>query len=282
MPIWFRFYNEAIDDRKLKHIARTTGQSKATILGVWAILLSLANNSARRGTLAVDDVTPFTREDLLAEIGEGMSRKEAEVIFAQFLDRGLVAIDEDGNTHFVTQFNRRNFVSDDSKSRVRRHRKQKDDEEQAKCNGDVTAMSRRRNAQNQSQNQNQNQNQNSKSESQQQTTQRGVDADAGYDLLADFGIDKEGAAKYAAKPLANIQAHIADARAKGPKLHNPQGFVIDRLKKDIPPPRPPPSSLCPDCHIRPCRCEEFATKDAKDWLERHGKQAAEEFEEVPP
>jgi hypothetical protein len=66
-----------------------------------------------------------------------------------------------------------------------------------------------------------------------------------------------------------------DSYKQDAKIDDPVAMSVPQLRAGIPPPRPPPSSLCPDCHIRPCRCEEFATKDAKDWLERHGKQAAE-------
>jgi 5-methylcytosine-specific restriction endonuclease McrA len=82
--------------------------------------------------------------------------------------------------------------------------------------------------------------------------------------------------------LTPAQLIATVAYAKGHSLG--AGWVRKEVRQNRAhaPPTPPPSSLCPDCHIRPCRCEEFATKDAKDWLERHGKQAAEEFEEVPP
>jgi hypothetical protein len=32
---WFRFYSEALNDRKIARVARTTGKDRALVLGVW-------------------------------------------------------------------------------------------------------------------------------------------------------------------------------------------------------------------------------------------------------
>lgn len=91
-----------------------------------------------------------------------------------------------------------------------------------------------------------------------------VDAVAGHEMLLGFDVSESGAAKYAGQPLAHIEGWITDAKAKGKKLDNPQGYVIANLKTGIPPPSPEPvwkalagDHLCPTCFARPCMCEQF-------------------------
>ena len=52
MP-WFRFYSEAVRDTKLRRIARKTDRPFAETVGTWAIILSFASESPKRGTVAV-------------------------------------------------------------------------------------------------------------------------------------------------------------------------------------------------------------------------------------
>ena len=91
-----------------------------------------------------------------------------------------------------------------------------------------------------------------------------VDAVVGRELLLEFGVREPSATKCAASPLPHITGWIADARAKGKQLQNPQGYVVGQLKTGIPPPTPVPEwqkflgdHLCPTCHMHPCACEEF-------------------------
>ena len=90
-----------------------------------------------------------------------------------------------------------------------------------------------------------------------------VDAVVGRELLLEFGVREPSATKCAASPLGYIEGWIADARANGRRLENPQGYVIKQLQTGIPPPQPVPEwrkfvgdHLCPTCHMHPCACEE--------------------------
>jgi len=91
-----------------------------------------------------------------------------------------------------------------------------------------------------------------------------VDAVVGRELLLEFGVREPSATKCGTSPLPHITGWIADARAKGKQLQNPQGYVVGQLKTGIPPPTPVPEwqkflgdHLCPTCHMHPCACEEF-------------------------
>lgn len=46
---WFRFYTEAISDKKLRRIARDNNECMAYVIGVWTIVLSMASDSPIRG-----------------------------------------------------------------------------------------------------------------------------------------------------------------------------------------------------------------------------------------
>jgi hypothetical protein len=52
MP-WFRFYSEALSDRKLDWIVQDSGLPRLTVLGAWTALLAMANDSPERGRLLV-------------------------------------------------------------------------------------------------------------------------------------------------------------------------------------------------------------------------------------
>ena len=69
---WFRFYSETLGDRKIDFICRTTGKPKALIVGVWATVLALANDSPIRGALLLAEDIPLTIEDLAMQTGLGI------------------------------------------------------------------------------------------------------------------------------------------------------------------------------------------------------------------
>jgi len=61
---WFRFYTEAVGDKKLRRIARDTNECMAHVLGVWTIVLSIASDSPDRGKLLISDEVPATIDDI--------------------------------------------------------------------------------------------------------------------------------------------------------------------------------------------------------------------------
>jgi len=120
MP-WFRFYNETIRDRKITRVCISTGQPKAVVLGVWVTLLAMASESPERGVLLISDDMPITFEEIVFECGV-LSEIVASVLEA-FQRMNMLAVDEE--TFHITNWNNRQFDSDNSTSRVKRYRQRK-------------------------------------------------------------------------------------------------------------------------------------------------------------
>lgn len=122
MPQWFRFYNEAIDDRKLKRVARDADQPLALVIGCWSIIMALANNDYERGYLLLGSDSPFSRDDLLDEIGQGLNGEIASRILFEFESIGLIAMELDTQIYYLPAFSKRQYESDTSTPRVRAFR----------------------------------------------------------------------------------------------------------------------------------------------------------------
>lgn len=134
---WFRFYSEALRDRKLEYACRITGQPKVIIIGMWTTLLALANDSPDRGALLIAEGFPVTIADIVRDT------ELAEDIVVTILDafqRLGMAAQLDG-TMLVCNWDKRQFASDDVTSRVQKLRaKQK---AEAARNGTETLQERR-------------------------------------------------------------------------------------------------------------------------------------------
>jgi len=137
MP-WFRVYSEILDDRKLKRICKKTGHSKALVIGVWTCLLALANNATPRGELSISEDIPYTIDDLEDELG-----LPSEIILQlidEFIEMGMI---NGRNTMSITNWEKRQFKSDNSTERVRRFR-EKEAEELKRYNETLQKRSRER------------------------------------------------------------------------------------------------------------------------------------------
>jgi hypothetical protein len=120
---WFRFYTEAISDKKLRRIARDNNESMAHVLGVWTIVLSMASDSPKRGRLLISNEVPATIDDINDAAGCNVT-----ATFQKLLVTELVTVDvtDDGQTVYVVPaWDKRQFESDSSATRVRRHRERK-------------------------------------------------------------------------------------------------------------------------------------------------------------
>jgi hypothetical protein len=123
---WFRFYSEALTDRKIERICRNTDEPKVVVIGAWAILLALANDSPQRGALLLTDDIPVTAEDIAADLGIDIVR--AGLLVHQFVRLGLIA-ESEGGVMSVTNWDARQFKSDSSAARTRKYREGKADGE---------------------------------------------------------------------------------------------------------------------------------------------------------
>lgn len=121
MP-WFRLYSELINDKKIERICRMTQFTKAEVVGVWVILLSLSSDSPVRGVLLVSETVPFELDDF--EHITGMDRQRIEDLFDLFMGLDMLTL-QDG-AYSIANWNDRQFKSDDSSSYVSKHRKSKD------------------------------------------------------------------------------------------------------------------------------------------------------------
>ena len=139
---WFRFYSEAIDDKKLRRIARETDSPFACVLGIWTIILSLASESCIRGALMIGDGVPATADDVSDIAGCNVT-----VTLQKLIVTGLVT--DVGGVLYVSSWDKRQYTSDSSADRVRNHRNRQNvsqngqkPPEQAVIPQDVTAMKR--------------------------------------------------------------------------------------------------------------------------------------------
>lgn len=111
---WFRFYTEAVADRKLRRL-------KPAQRWLWVAVMAAARESPVAGTLldgAVD--TPMTVA-ALADYA-GMTEREVRATMPEFERAGMVHRDDAG-AWVVTNFGRRQFESDDTTARTRKHRR---------------------------------------------------------------------------------------------------------------------------------------------------------------
>lgn len=118
---WFRFYNEAINDPKLKRIATITKQPKALINGVWCGLLCLASESPDRGKLLISDDMPYLMEEIIEAVG--IDYELGELIIDYLIKLEMVSLAD--NVYSITKWDDRQFKSDSSAERVRAYRERK-------------------------------------------------------------------------------------------------------------------------------------------------------------
>lgn len=109
---WFRFYTEALTDPKLRRL--TPAQR-----WLWVAVLGAARQSPTPGVLMLTESEPLTCGDL-ADLA-GMPEKATREGLGRLEELGLVAVDDDG-AWSVPKWNDRQFESDDTTARTRKHR----------------------------------------------------------------------------------------------------------------------------------------------------------------
>ena len=115
---WYRFYNETLSDKKIKRICRDSGQCKALVVGVWAVILALASESPQRGRLLISDDIWLTDEEIRDETG--LDKPTFDALMARFTAYGML---ENSSGYWeISNWHKRQFNSDNSTERVRRHR----------------------------------------------------------------------------------------------------------------------------------------------------------------
>jgi hypothetical protein len=118
---WFRFYVEAVHDRKLRRL-------KPEYRWLFVACLAAARQSPEPGVLLVGEDDPMTLEDL--SDFAGMSVKSVTTGMALLVRAGVLDIDigvlnkkpTARDTYFVPAWNERQFESDDVAARTAKHR----------------------------------------------------------------------------------------------------------------------------------------------------------------
>lgn len=117
MP-WFRFYSEALHDRKITKAAQDAGLPRLVVFGAWAAILSLASESPHRGKLLVTLLERFTETDIADELC--FSETDVTKLLAAFVKYEMLY--QENGVYCVTNWEKRQFDSDISTDRVRKHR----------------------------------------------------------------------------------------------------------------------------------------------------------------
>ena len=116
---WLRLYREVVTDPKL---CRLSGSARF----VWIVLMCLANDNGR---VEIADGVPYDRGDIANLAGVG--NDTVDDAFAWFIKTKMIRTDATGNIT-LNNWNKRQFKSDDSTERVRKHRAKRE------CNAGVT------------------------------------------------------------------------------------------------------------------------------------------------
>lgn len=122
---WFRLYSEILSDRKITRICARTGQPKYAVVGFWVSLLSIANESPERGLLLISDGISLDKEEIFLECG--IDCETGKALLQEFIGLRMIDLDEDG-IYAICHWDNRQFASDSSTERVRRHREKKREE----------------------------------------------------------------------------------------------------------------------------------------------------------
>jgi hypothetical protein len=123
---WYRAYEGTVTDAKLGEAAMIADVSRSVAIAAWHCLLESA---ACKNNCGSYETTPRRVAVILCEPGD-----KIEALFEAFSELNMIG---DGA---VASWKKRQFQSDDSKERVRRHREKKRQEttDVTACNGDVT------------------------------------------------------------------------------------------------------------------------------------------------
>lgn len=108
---WLRLYTDIINDRKIRRLP-------ISYKWIWIIMLCLAKESPEEGKLLLSENIPVNLED----ISDYAQLEIEEIKKAIEMFKKLNMVHEDGDVYIITNWNKRQYVSDNSTERVRRYR----------------------------------------------------------------------------------------------------------------------------------------------------------------
>lgn len=110
---WFRWYVEAIHDRKLRRACPATRW-------LWVTVCTVARTSPVAGYLLVSERSPVSIADLVDLAA--LTKREVEKGMAYFESEGMIEMDDMIGAFLVPAFLTRQFESDNVTERTRKHR----------------------------------------------------------------------------------------------------------------------------------------------------------------
>lgn len=110
---WFRFYVEAVHDRKLRRL-------KPEVRWLFVACLAAARQSPEPGWLLVGENDPMVWDDIVDYAH--MPLKAVEVGMDALQDAGVIGFDTTREAWFVPNWDARQYESDNSTERTRKHR----------------------------------------------------------------------------------------------------------------------------------------------------------------
>jgi hypothetical protein len=128
MTRWYRAYEGTVTDAKLGEVALVAGCSRSVAIAAWHCILESCASTNEKGRF---DTTPRRCAVILQE-----PIATIEAVFAEFAALGLI----EGST--VSAWSKRQFESDSSRERVKKHRATSRNADETSCNGDVTLQER--------------------------------------------------------------------------------------------------------------------------------------------
>ena len=242
---WFRVYNEILTERKIERIGRMTHLPRVVIRGAWTTILAMANDSPERGYLMWTDSLWITDAELCADLE--MEPAEFAPLLDAFVKMQMVTRHEGGGLS-CTNFDKRQFKSDNSTPRVQAWRDKQQAQETDDCNVSETLLCNAPDTDTEADTQ-------SDTETETDTQSERpvpaaqpvclVDDDASLlsDLIAAGMTDRGARAVLEKHDPDRARGWLAFVRGNG-KIQNPGGYLwkmlVDGSEDAPPPPRAPP------------------------------------------
>ena len=110
---WFRFYVETIHDKKIRRLTPAERW-------LWVTILALARSSPKPGYLLISNQHSCTEVELAQDADLHLRVVRSGI--AKMIEYGMLAVDSKTESWQVTNWNDRQFESDDPSERVAKHR----------------------------------------------------------------------------------------------------------------------------------------------------------------
>ena len=241
---WFRVYNEILTERKIERIGRMTHLPRVIIRGAWTTILAMANDSPQRGYLMWTDSLWITEAELCADLE--MEPAEFTPLLDAFVKMQMVTR-HDGGGLSCTNFDKRQFKSDNSTPRVQAWRDKQQSQGTDGCNVSETLLCNAPDTETEADPESETE---ADPDTQQSTPAPAAQPaplvvdDVLYQELVDIGMATDAAEQMVGEcDHAWVRGWLRHVKDNGEGIHNPAGLIWDKIvkkKKSPPPPRAPP------------------------------------------